>query len=695
MPRKLQGRAVDANSTITINNISFGNNVAVNTTVISLGNSTVNTYINSTSVTTTSLIGNGASVTSVDAATLGGNTASTLRSYSDTVSATAFSNAALRADAAYSNAVAFSGNATLAFANAAARADSAFANAAARADSAYSNAIAYSGNAALAFANAATRADNAYTNAVAYAASNSYVNSTFLPLAGGTMTGNLIVNATANIVSNLSANNATFRGDVQIDGNLTVSGTSVVINATSLAVEDNMIYLNNGSQVSHPDLGFAGNYNDGSYKHAGFFRDATDGVWKVFDGYTLEPDASAYIDTSNVTFRIADFQANAITMASASLTGTITLKAISSNGSVGTAGQLLASNGTSTYWINPPASTNVDAQYTWTNNHTFNALTTIANTLAVTRISANGALGTNGQVLSSNSTGGLYWGTGGGTTVIRNAYTGNGSNTIFTLGASSSNSSFTLVFVDNVFQPTTEFSVSGTTITFTAAPDNGVPIEVVQLGTSITDTNTVTGSNTHIQFNDSGSLGSNTLFAFNKTSTVLTIGNSTVNTAINTSSIAVTKVVANSSAGSDGQILTSNGAGVYWANAASTSKYSNQYLLTGTTTNATETEIFIDGGATRIPVAVNKTVYYTIDCVCRRTDSTGDHGAFFLKGVATNASGTTTDVGSIYEVIVTRSDANFAIDARANNASDSVNIFVTGATGKTVSWSCVVTTMEV
>jgi hypothetical protein len=695
MPRKLQGRAVDANSTITINNISFGNNVAVNTTVISLGNSTVNTYINSTSVTTTSLVGNGASVTSVDAATLGGNTASTLRSYTDTVAATAFSNAASRADAAYSNAIAYSGNATLAFANAAARADSAFANAAARADSAYSNAIAYSGNAALAFANAATRADNAYTNAVAYAASNSYVNSTFLPLAGGTMTGNLTINATANIVSNLSANNATFRGDVQIDGNLTVSGTSVVINATSLAVEDNMIYLNNGSQVSHPDLGFAGNYNDGSYKHAGFFRDATDGVWKVFDGYTLEPDASAYIDTSNVTFRIADFQANAITMASASLTGTITLKAISSNGSVGTAGQLLASNGTSTYWINPPASTNVDAQYTWTNNHTFNALITIANTLAVTRISANGALGTNGQVLSSNSTGGLYWGTGGGTTVIRNAYTGNGSNTIFTLGASSSNSSFTLVFVDNVFQPTTEFSVSGTTITFTAAPDNGVPIEVVQLGTSITDTNTVTGSNTHIQFNDSGSLGSNTLFAFNKTSTVLTIGNSTVNTAINTSSIAVTKVVANSSIGSDGQILTSNGAGVYWANAASTSKYSNQYLLTGTTTNATETEIFIDGGATRIPVAVNKTVYYTIDCVCRRTDSTGDHGAFFLKGVATNASGTTTDVGSIYEVIVTRSDANFAIDARANNASDSVNIFVTGATGKTVSWSCVVTTMEV
>lgn len=109
---------------------------------------------------------------------------------------------------------------------------------------------------------------------------------------------------------NVTFANINATGNVVVDGNLTVSGTTVTISATNLAVEDNMIYLNNGSTVSNPDLGFAGNYNDGSYKHAGFFRDATDGRWKVFQGYTLEPDASAFIDTAHASFALADIQAS-------------------------------------------------------------------------------------------------------------------------------------------------------------------------------------------------------------------------------------------------------------------------------------------------------------------------------------------------------------------------------------------------
>jgi hypothetical protein len=103
--------------------------------------------------------------------------------------------------------------------------------------------------------------------------------------------------------------NTTIGGSLQIDGDLTVSGETVTINVTDLAVEDNMIYLNSGSVVTNPDLGFAGNYNDGTYAHAGFFRDATDGYFKVFKGYTLEPDASAFIDTSHASFALADIQA--------------------------------------------------------------------------------------------------------------------------------------------------------------------------------------------------------------------------------------------------------------------------------------------------------------------------------------------------------------------------------------------------
>jgi hypothetical protein len=98
-----------------------------------------------------------------------------------------------------------------------------------------------------------------------------------------------------------------------------------------------MIYLNANSTVSNPDLGIAGNYNDGTYAHAGFFRDATDGRWKVFKGYTLEPDASAFIDTSHASFALADMQAatfygalsgNATTAAVLQTARTITLGGI-------------------------------------------------------------------------------------------------------------------------------------------------------------------------------------------------------------------------------------------------------------------------------------------------------------------------------------------------------------------------------
>jgi hypothetical protein len=63
----------------------------------------------------------------------------------------------------------------------------------------------------------------------------------------------------------------------------------------------------------NPDLGFAAGYNDGTYHHAGLFRDASDGIWKFFYNYAPEPDVSPYIDTSNTTFRIADLTANLIT----------------------------------------------------------------------------------------------------------------------------------------------------------------------------------------------------------------------------------------------------------------------------------------------------------------------------------------------------------------------------------------------
>jgi cytoskeletal protein CcmA (bactofilin family) len=254
-----------------------------------------------------------------------------------------------------SNSIATSANSVkVAFDAALANGATAYANAVTYAGTiaatAYSNATTYAASiAATAYSNAttyaATIAGTAYSNAIAYAAANSYVNTqlglkaslsgaTFSGAVSGITTlaaGNTTITGSANVSANLTANNVRTYGSVQIDGDLTVSGNTVQVNVTNLSLEDNMIYLNANNTVSHPDLGFAGNYNDGTYRHAGFFRDATDGRWKVFDGYQPEPDASAFIDTANNTFRVADLQANTLYVANgiftAGVSGITTLAA--------------------------------------------------------------------------------------------------------------------------------------------------------------------------------------------------------------------------------------------------------------------------------------------------------------------------------------------------------------------------------
>lgn len=215
-------------------------------------------------------------------------------------------------------------------------------------------------------------------------------------ITGGTIDGV----ALTNIVDLDVANN------VQIDGNLTVSGTTITLNATNLAVEDNMIYLNEGSAVTNPDLGIAGNYNDGTYRHAGIFRDASDGRWKFFHQYIPEPDASAYIDTSHASFALSDIQVNTLYgNVSGNVTGNLTGNADTvTNGVVtsgsytdpawivslddgkvlptmtGNSGKVLFTDGSNSYWgtVDLTTKANTDgsnATGTWTISISGNAAT--------------------------------------------------------------------------------------------------------------------------------------------------------------------------------------------------------------------------------------------------------------------------------------------------------------------------------
>jgi hypothetical protein len=133
-------------------------------------------------------------------------------------------------------------------------------------------------------------------------------------------------------------------GNIVIDGDFTVNGTTTTINATNLAIEDNLIYLNEGSTVTNPDLGWAGNYNDGTYRHAGMFRDATDGgKFKIFKGLTIEPGSA--IDTTHASYDHADLQIGGLTVDdNATVAGTLGVTGATTLSSALTYGGVALSN---------------------------------------------------------------------------------------------------------------------------------------------------------------------------------------------------------------------------------------------------------------------------------------------------------------------------------------------------------------
>lgn len=312
---------------------------------IYVGNSTVNVSINSTAFSGTANNATNAfgktegnlnvnsALTANSSTYLGGNTASDLRSYSDTVSGTAYSNAATYADNkaanAYSNAITFAANASNANNGTLAEAR-----------------LPYRMN-----QNVRTSDSVEFTNMTL--TGNLVVNGGVVTLTGNsvTFTDNMIYlnqGVSANI-TNITANGTyivfTANNNYQVGWDVTVTGVDpsayngtylniYAANSTTFTVANTTTgsYVSGGTArgktESNPDVGIVAGYNDGTYHHAGIFRDASDGVWKVFDGYDPEPDTSVYIDTANASFRIADFQANLVTAAninSPGLTNTATL----------------------------------------------------------------------------------------------------------------------------------------------------------------------------------------------------------------------------------------------------------------------------------------------------------------------------------------------------------------------------------
>ena len=75
----------------------------------------------------------------------------------------------------------------------------------------------------------------------------------------------------------------------------------------------------------------------------------------------------------------------------------------------------------------------------------------------------------------------------------QNNFTGDGSTTAFTLSQTIDDEVKTFVFIQGVYQEKSTYSISGTTLTFTTAPQNGYTVEVMAFST-ISVGNAVTGA---------------------------------------------------------------------------------------------------------------------------------------------------------------------------------------------------------
>lgn len=152
-----------------------------------------------------------------------------------------------------------------------------------------------------------------------------------------------------------------------------------------------------------------------------------------------------------------------------------------------------------------------------------NAANVAANNLTVTNSADLGDAstititgGSAGQVLTTNGYGGLSWesagsgGTGqsGFTSVIKNNFVANGTQTIFYLTETPSSTDNVQVNIDGLMQQESAFTVSNGAVVFSSPPDSGQHIEVTIFHTI------GIGNDTEIIFNSGGLVDTDSGFTF-------------------------------------------------------------------------------------------------------------------------------------------------------------------------------------
>ena len=393
--------------------------------------------------------------------------------------------------------------------------------------------------------------------------------------------GTVYTAAQPNITSTGTLLGLSVTGNLNITGNINATGNLNYENVTDLVVGDPLIFIGANNTGNLFDLGFVASYDDGNGYHTGFARDATDGVWKLFDKVVAEPNTT--IDFANATY--PQFKSGAITSTGnitavnanlgnavvanyfigdgslltninggnisnvgnanfANTAGTVTSNAQPNITSVGTLSSLsVTGNVSGSYFIGNGATL---TYITGANVTGYVPLATAANTAgtvtsnAQPNITSVGTLAnlTVTNTISGNITGNANYANTAGSATIAGTVTTNAQPNITSVGT------------------LTSLSVTGNVSAGNIKSDNLLYAN----GSPYVFTTNAAGSNTQVQFNDSNSFAGSTAFTFNKGTNTLSATNFAGNGALltNITGANVTGYVPLATAANTAGTVTSN-----------------------------------------------------------------------------------------------------------------------------------------
>lgn len=121
------------------------------------------------------------------------------------------------------------------------------------------------------------------------------------------------------------------------------------------------------------------------------------------------------------------------------------------------------------------------------------------------------------------------------------------------------------------------------------------------------------------------------------------------------------------------------------------------YILRNQTTNATPTELFLDGASAQIELPAFSVFTFDVLVSARRTDASGEGAAYRFVGAAlknaTDAS--ITFIGTPSKTVIAETSAAWDADVATDTTTGAIKIVVTGETAKTIRWVATVQTTEV